>query len=127
MSVTWSFLTMKPFRPMINLQEVKNLPEYDVMSFIHRMSFINKPYFLRYVDLPILAKKAGLVSYTALGCDKFGYLLENPLHPYRPCTACERFDKAGQMIVSGGLELYSLSRLAGFCRQWLMKIGVWRD
>lgn len=109
---------------MINLWGVKNLPEYDVMSFIHRMSFINKPYFLRYVDLPILAKKAGLVSYTALGCDKFGYLLENPLLPYRPCTGCERFDKVGQQIVNRCLELYSFIRLAGFGRQWLMKTGV---
>lgn len=100
-------LAGKVFRPMINLWGVKNLPEYDVMSFNHRISFINRPYFLRYVDLPILAKKAGLLSYIALGCDELAYLLKNPLLPYRPCTGCERFDKAGQHCINVNRKLHS--------------------
>jgi len=89
----------KSLRPIINLSRVRSLPYYDVVSFMHRISFINKPHFLRYVDTPLVSEKTQVMSYTALGCDELGYLFENPVLPYRPCESCERQDEAGQYCI----------------------------
>lgn len=94
----WGLLG-KGFRPFINIWRAKNLPQYDVVAFVHRISVINKPHFLRYVDTPLVAKNARVMSYTALGCDELGYIFENPVLPYSPCNACERQDDAGQYCI----------------------------
>lgn len=94
-------------RPFINLWRATNLPQYDVMSFIHRISFVHRPVFLRYVDTPLVSRKAKVMSYTALGCDELGLIFENPVLPYRPCGSCERQDLTGQYCINVNRPLHS--------------------
>ncbi|MBS9432255.1 hypothetical protein ABLB90_06825 [Photorhabdus bodei] len=82
----------KPFRPLLNLYNVIRLDDYDVASYVHRISFIDKPHFLRYTDLPILRKKVGVMSYTGLGCDEISFIAGNKKLPYSPCNTCQKFD-----------------------------------
>ena len=86
-------------RPYINYWQLKDLPEYDVMSFVHRISFHDLNKFLQYSDLPLLTKKAMILSYTALGCDEISLIKNNPDLPYNPCGDCERFDATGQHCI----------------------------
>lgn len=92
-------LVGKGIRPFINIWRAGNLSQYDVVAFVHRITFINKPHFLRYVDTPLVSAKAKVMSYTALGCDELGYIFENPVLPYSPCESCERQDDAGQYCI----------------------------
>jgi hypothetical protein len=79
-------------RPIINLLNVKKLQNYDVASYVHRISFVDKPHFLRYKDLPIVREKVRVMSYTGLGCDEISYVADNEKLPYRPCATCQQFD-----------------------------------
>jgi glycosyltransferase involved in cell wall biosynthesis len=96
----------KPFRPIYNLLSAMRLQHYDVISFIHQISFIYNPVFLRYIDTPWVAEKAKVMSYTALGCDELALIYENPILPYRPCHSCEREDIAGQHCLNVNRDLH---------------------
>ncbi|MBE8735444.1 glycosyltransferase [Aeromonas veronii] len=82
----------KVFRPLINLYNLHKMEEYDVASFVHRISFIDKPHFLRYRDLPILRDKVNVMSYTGLGCDELSFIAGNGGLPYSPCDSCQKYD-----------------------------------
>lgn len=82
----------KILRPFVNLYNLCSIDEYDVSSFVHRISFIDKPHFLRYRDLPILRDKSKVMSYTGLGCDELSFIAGNNGLPYSPCFSCQKFD-----------------------------------
>lgn len=82
----------KPFRPLINLAKVGQLDDYDVASFVHRISVVDRPIALRYVDTPWLRRKCKLMSYTALGCDEIAFIAGNDQLPYSPCETCQKYD-----------------------------------
>jgi hypothetical protein len=82
----------KVSRPLINLLNVKRLASYDVASYVHRISFVDRPHVLRYRDLPAVREKVRVMSYTALGCDELAFIAGNPLLPYKPCDTCQKYD-----------------------------------
>ena len=82
----------KLLRPIANVINLSHLGDYDVASFVHRISFIDRPNRLRYLDLPILRKKVSVMSYTALGCDELGFIAGNGKLPYSPCDTCQAED-----------------------------------
>lgn len=82
----------KLIRPIANIVNLSRLGDYDVASFVHRISFIDRPNSLRYLDLPILRKKVAVMSYTALGCDELGFIAGNNKLPYSPCDTCQAED-----------------------------------
>ncbi|WP_370557057.1 glycosyltransferase [Edwardsiella tarda] len=79
-------------RPIVNLLNLRKLPNYDVASFVHRISIIDRPHALRYYDLAILRKKIAVMSYTGLGCDELSFVFGNKELPYSPCISCQQFD-----------------------------------
>lgn len=85
-------MTGKLIRPFVNLLNLSQLQHYDVASFVHRISFIDRPHLLRYYDLAILKKKVELMSYTGLGCDELSFIFPNTKLPYSPCASCQEFD-----------------------------------
>lgn len=101
----------KAFTPIMNLMKVLNLPEYDVTSFMHRISFISKPFLLRYIDLPIIANKSNLLSYISLGCDEISYILKNKKLPYSPCSSCEQFDITGKYCININRKFHAKSAI----------------
>jgi hypothetical protein len=88
---SWGAVGKVP-RPIINLLSVKLLAQYDVASYVHRISFIDRPHILRYRDLPLVRDKVQVMSYTALGCDELAYIAGNPSLPYKPCDTCQKYD-----------------------------------
>lgn len=88
---SWGYLG-KAIRPVANMINLAKLDEYDVASFVHRISFIDRPHNLKYVDLPILRNKINVMSYTALGCDELAFIAANERLPYSPCASCQAVD-----------------------------------
>ena len=82
----------KPIRPLLNIYNLKKLGNYDVASFVHRISFIDKPYLLRFKDLPLVRDKVRVMSYTGLGCDEISFVADNDSLPYKPCDTCQKYD-----------------------------------
>lgn len=82
----------KPIRPILNIIKLNGIDNYDVASFVHRISFIDRPHLLKYLDLPIIRNKANVMSYTALGCDELGFIANNDSLPYSPCNTCQLQD-----------------------------------
>jgi hypothetical protein len=87
----WGALGRVP-RPFINLVNVARLKDYDVASYVHRISFVDRPHFLRFLDLPAIRAKVGVMSYTALGCDEIAFIFGNSKLPYKPCATCQAID-----------------------------------
>lgn len=88
-------------RPAINLWQIRRLPDdYDVISFVHRISLHELGSRFQYADLATLKRKANLMSYTALGCDEISLIKENPGLPYTPCGDCERYDQTGKYCIN---------------------------
>jgi hypothetical protein len=87
----WGLLGKLP-RPFINLLNVSRLKNYDVASYVHRISFLDKPHVLRYSDLSHVRERINVMSYTALGCDEIAYIAGNADLPYTPCSTCQQFD-----------------------------------
>lgn len=79
-------------RPLINLINVARLKHYDVASYVHRISFVDRPHFLRFLDIPTLRSKVEVMSYTALGCDEIAFIAGNDQLPYKPCATCQQYD-----------------------------------
>lgn len=88
---SWGAIGKIP-RPIINLINVKKLENYDVASYVHRISFIDRPHFLRFRDLPIVRDKVRVMSYTGLGCDEISFIADNNSLPYKPCNTCQKYD-----------------------------------
>jgi hypothetical protein len=86
-------------RPWISLWQLGQLSEYDVISFVHRISVHELASVFQYTDLPGLERKSGILSYTALGCDEISLIKANPMLPYRPCGDCERLDPSGRYCI----------------------------
>ncbi len=86
-------------RPFINLLNVRKLENYDVASYVHRISFIDKPHFLRYQDLSFVRDKVRVMSYTGLGCDEISFIADNNKLPYRPCESCLQYDDPSEKCV----------------------------
>jgi glycosyltransferase involved in cell wall biosynthesis len=78
-------------RPWKHLYKAATLEQYDIISFAHRISFVHRPAWMRYWDLPFIRKKARLLSYIALGCDEISLLKYNDF-PYKACNGCELGD-----------------------------------
>lgn len=74
-------------RNLAPLLKIARLERYDVISFAQSLSTILGR-FTRYADLPLLRRKARVLSYYATGCDELGIIRRNPDLPYRPCTSC---------------------------------------
>lgn len=109
-------------RSYINYWQIKDLPEYDVISFVHRISFHDQMNSLQYSDLPLLSKKAKILSYTALGCDEISLIKNNPDLPYSPCGDCERFDATGQHCIKVVRELHEKG-VAKLCKYFNVVIS----
>lgn len=88
---SWGYIGKIP-RPIINMMNVKKLENYDVASYVHRISFIDKPHFLRFQDIPIVRDKVQVMSYTGLGCDEISFIADNKSLPYKPCNSCQKYD-----------------------------------
>lgn len=88
---SWGIIGKVP-RPIVNLLNVKKLENYDVASYVHRISFIDKPHFLRFRDIPIVRDKVRVMSYTGLGCDEISFIGDNDSLPYKPCNTCQKYD-----------------------------------
>jgi glycosyltransferase involved in cell wall biosynthesis len=63
------------------------LPHFDVANFINTITGVHGLH-TRYWDLPLIRRKADLMSYYALGCDEIGLIRRNPILPYNPCNTC---------------------------------------
>jgi glycosyltransferase involved in cell wall biosynthesis len=87
-------------RPYINYWQIRNLAEYDVISFVHRISFHDMGSFFQYSDIELLSKKSSVLSYTALGCDEISLIKNNKILPYNPCGGCELFDETGKYCIN---------------------------
>lgn len=79
-------------RPFLNLINAKRLAKYDVASYVHRISVIDKPYYFRFRDLPTIRDKVSVMSYTGLGCDEISFIADSRLLPYKPCETCQKYD-----------------------------------
>ena len=79
-------------RVALNYYKVKNLDEYDVTSYVHRITFLDKPNFLRLTDLDDLRRKSKILSYTGLGCDEISFIHANDTLLYKPCETCQKYD-----------------------------------
>lgn len=83
-------------RPFATTLRLSQLPIYDAISIMHRVSLIDKPSPIRYLDTPVLASRTTNLSYIALGCDEIAYIEKSKLLPYKPCDSCEQLDSAGR-------------------------------
>jgi len=93
-SSTEVFFPYRWIRPFAALGKSFVLNKYDVISFAHRLSIPFRPVEFRYLDLPVLRKKAHVLSYTALGCDEIAALTYNAEPLYTACGGCEKGDSA---------------------------------
>lgn len=71
--------------PLITANSLK---QYDVINFINTITAVHGQY-TKYLDLPILNRKAKKLSYYALSCDELG-LIRRSTHDlkYSPCATC---------------------------------------
>jgi hypothetical protein len=70
---------------------IARLPKFDVISFTNTITSVHGLY-TRYLDLPLIRRKAALMSYYALGCDEIGLIRRNDKLPYSPCAGCLKYD-----------------------------------
>jgi hypothetical protein len=95
-------------RVILNYFMVKNLEDYDVSSYVHRITFLDRPEFLRLADVPYLRNKSKIMSYTGLGCDEISFIYGSEALPYKPCESCQKYDEAGKRceeVIRGRNEL----------------------
>lgn len=70
------------------LVTANSLKQYDVINFINTITAVHGQY-TKYLDLPILNRKAKKLSYYALGCDELGLIRRSHLNfAYSPCSTC---------------------------------------
>lgn len=67
--------------------KIAGLPAYDVVNFINTITAVHG-LWTRYWDIPLIRRKARVMSYYALGCDEIGLIRRNPALPYSPCATC---------------------------------------
>ncbi|MDR3448851.1 MAG: hypothetical protein P4M15_03740 [Alphaproteobacteria bacterium] len=67
--------------------KIARLDDYDVINFTNTITTVHGTYS-RYYDIPLLRRKAKLMSYYALGCDEIGLIRHNEALPYSPCRTC---------------------------------------
>lgn len=70
---------------------IARLPRFDVINFTNTITSVHGLY-TRYLDLPLIRRKARLMSYYALGCDEVGLIRRNEKLPYSPCAGCLKYD-----------------------------------
>ncbi|HVL30572.1 MAG TPA: glycosyltransferase [Sphingomicrobium sp.] len=67
--------------------KIARMPDYDVANFINTITAVHG-LWTRYWDIPLIRRKAKLMSYYALGCDEIALIRHNPALPYTPCQTC---------------------------------------
>jgi hypothetical protein len=68
------------------------MPSYDVISFANTITTVHGTK-TRYLDMPLVRRKAKVLSYYALGCDEIGLIRRNLQLTYNPCEGCIKLDK----------------------------------
>lgn len=71
---------------------IAKLDKYDVINFTNTITSVHGLH-TRYLDIPLLRRKARMLTYYALGCDEIGLIRRNRTLPYAPCEGCLKYDQ----------------------------------